>query len=254
MKRLYYHKKRPVVLPERWEELTATQYIHLAELLHSKLSDDAKVLHALRILLKKSVFTFMLMNKDMVARMCEHACWVFEVPVATKQLITSYKSFYGPANDFDNLTLAEFHACEMAYYQFTKTRDEEHLTTLAAILFRKPKAGYDIKVNKDGDVREAYNANVCAYHEIVISDWKRAVKYAILMWYDACRQQLEKLYPLAFGKQKAATPYFDGLFGLIRSLSGDKYGTFEDVEGMYVHNAFMEIVASKREEAELSKS
>jgi hypothetical protein len=93
MKRLYYHKKRPVVLPERWEELTATQYIQLAELLHSKLSDDAKVLHALRILLNKSVFTFMLMNKDMVARMCEHACWVFEVPVCTTQLNKKIQKF-----------------------------------------------------------------------------------------------------------------------------------------------------------------
>jgi hypothetical protein len=86
-----------------------------------------------------------------------------------------------------------------------------------------------------------------------VSKWPLAVKQAILLWYDGCRQMLVKSYPLAFGKGKANGNYYEGLFGMMRSIAGDKYGTLEDVENLFVHTMFMEIVACKKEEMEMEK-
>jgi hypothetical protein len=255
MKRIYYHNKmRPFSLPERWEELSSEQYIKAVALLHSNANSDEKILRALQLLLNKSDFTFKLMKKDIIVRLLDDAVWIFSTPAPTKQLLPKYKNYYGPESDFDNLTLVEFHHCEMAYYQFVKEKDDDQLTTLVANIYRHKKFNYDDKKNMDGDVRERFNVYTVMFNESEIKHWPQYVKLAVLMWYDACRQHLEKMYPLAFGNKKMAQHGFMGLFDMIRNLSGTRYGTFAEVEQMFVHNAFAEIIAAKREEMELEKT
>lgn len=252
MKRLHY-KKKHVDVAENWGELSAHQFIKLAGLLHSDIADDPKLVEAFRIISGKGMFLFLMMNKDFIYRSLEHVQWVFEKQLITKQLIYFYKGYCGPESDFDNLTLQEFHCCEIAYHECINKNDEQSLNKLVAFLYRKRKEQYDDKINKDGDVRCAFNYNECIFHLQHINQWPLNLKQAILLWYDGCRQMLVKAYPLAFGGKSKNDNYYEGLYGMIRSLAGDKYGKFEEVERMYVHNAFMEIVACKREEIELEK-
>jgi hypothetical protein len=254
MQRIYYHtKSRPYVIAAQWEELTPKQYIKIAALLHSKVSADEMLLRALRILLNKSTVGFKLMNKDIVARMLDHITWIFEKQECTKNLLPKYKNFYGPADDFDNLTLAEFHHCEMAYAQIVNDQDEDALTRLISFLYRIERFDYDAK--KHSDRRSPFNIQLCMFYENDVAAWEKAMKQAVLMWYDACRQMLVKMYPAAFGAKKKNDNYFEtfGLYNVIRNLAGTKYGTFAEVEDMFVHTAFMEIVSSVKENEELER-
>jgi hypothetical protein len=147
----------------------------------------------------------------------------------------------------------EFHCTEIAYQEVIRNNDEDALNRLCAFLYRPKKKGYDARINAEGDVRVPFNYNECIYYAQRIKRWPLAVKQAILLWYDGCRQMLVKSYPLAFGKGKANGNYYEGLFGMMRSIAGDKYGTLEDVENLFVHTMFMEIVACKKEEMEMEK-
>jgi hypothetical protein len=252
--RWLYFKKKHVTIADNWNELTQKQYISIAKILHSDvLSDDAKMLSALQVLLKYSTIRFLLLEEDFIVRCLPHVTWIFERDNITAQLIPKYKSFYGPAGEFDNLIGKEFHCTEIAYQEVIRNNDAEALNRLCAFLYRPKKHSYDMRVNKDGDVRVLFNPNECLYHAQRVRRWKPEVKQAILLWYDGCRQMLVKSYPLAFGKGKENGNYYEGLFGMMRSIAGEKYGTLEDVENLYVHTMFMEIVACKKEEREMEK-
>jgi hypothetical protein len=258
MKALVYYKKMyEIVVPESWDELSARQFIKIAELLHKRIEDETIALDkALHILSNKSLFMYLRIPLDIRQRAQEHAKWVFEDQLVTKQLIPLYGGLYGPESSFDNLQLAEFHHSEMAYHQFIFEKNEDFLTELCAVLYRQKRENYDAKRNSEGDVRIPFSFNDIEFHKRKIKSWPLAVKHAILIWYDGCRQQLVKDYPTAFNSDDLAVHdknFFEGLFGMIRSLSGPRYGTFKEVEHMGIHNAFMEIEASIEEEKELKK-
>lgn len=250
---LYHHKgkEKALIIPGAWEELSQKQLIKLAALLHSQ----APALHAqtriLHLLSGKSALAFDRIPAEIKFKALEHLGWL-EDNNLTKQLLPVYKGFYGPASDFDNIVLSEFHHAELAYYNYTKTGKPEDLNELIATLYRLPKAGYNKKLNKDGDIRRAFNYAEAAYNKKQVAKWSLAVKLAILLFYDGCRQHIVKLYPAAFDSSTASgSDYFQGLYKMIRSLSGNKYGTFNQVENLPLHTAFMEIVCSLEEAEEL---
>ena len=249
----YNHKgkEKAFVIPGAWEELSKKGLIKLAALLHSQ----APALHTqariLQLLSGKSDMAFVRIPAEIRFKALEHLSWI-ESNTLTRQLLPAYKGFYGPASDFDNIVLAEFHHAELAYYNYTKTSNIEDLNELIATLYRLPKANYNKRLNKDGDIRRAFNYAEAAYNKKKIAKWSLAVKLAVLLWYDGCRQHIVKLYPAAFNSSDASgAAYFQGLYKMIRSLSGDKYGTFNQVELLPLHTAFMEIVCSLEEAEEL---
>jgi len=253
---LYHHKgkEQAFTIPAAWDELSRKQLLKLAILLHS--SSQAPALHTqariLQLLTGKGRLAFIRIPAEVRFKALEHLSWM-ENNTLTRQLLPSYKGFYGPASDFDNIVLAEFHHAELAYYNYIKSGEPEHLNELIAVLYRRPKAGYNKKLNKEGDTRSAFNYAEAAYNKKKIATWSKAFKLAVLLWYDGCRQNIVKLYPAAFNSAQdpSGTAYFQGLYKMIRSLSGDKYGTFDQVEKLPLHTAFMEIICSLEEAAEL---
>jgi hypothetical protein len=256
---IYYKKQKTIIVPENWEELTQRQFIKIADLLHSGIEDDAIMYDkALFILCGKSLFNYLRIPLDMRERAQEHIQWVFsQEHLITKNLIPNFKGLFGPESNFDNLQLAEFHHSETAYHRFIFEKDEEQLNELVAILYREGKKNYDRQRNHDGDVRIEFSYNDITFHKHKVKRWPVAVKRAVLLWYDGCRQQLVKDYPEAFNSGEAAVVhdenYFEGLYGIIRSISGVKHGTFDRVERMTVPNAFLEIITSIKEERETAK-
>lgn len=251
MKQLFYDKKKSIVVAEHWDELSCSQFIGISKLLHSGMSDlEYAMDKALYILSGKWLLNFLMIPADLRLRMHEHIKWILEEKVTTKQFIKKYKGLYGPEDNFENLVMAEFHHTEIAYYKIVHEEDAiAGLNELVAILFReaKPKP-YNHKRNADGDHRIDFLFTDIQYHQRKVERWPVAVKQAIMIWYDACRQELVKLYPTAFaGSGGTSENYSVGLFGMMRNLSGGRFGSFEKVEKMPVHLAFSDVVESIQE-------
>lgn len=255
MKALCYDKNKKVVVAENWNELTTKQFLQIVKLLHVGISDEIEALEkALFILSKKVLLKFFFIPADMRVRMHEHVEWIFEQKGITKQFIPCYKNFYGPADDFDNLRMKEFHAAEMAFYILQQEQNIDALNELIAVLYRPGKKNYDTKRNIDDDIRIAYNHNETAFIKRKIKRWPLNIKRAILMWYHGCRQNLEETYKPVFEDNKAGSSkdYYDGMYGMMRGIAEKKtYGDFNEVGELYVHLAFKEINETKLEEREL---
>jgi len=252
---LIHYERRRYLMPENFNELTGAQLIRIARMLKAGIMDELKLL---RILLNKSRIKFWCIPLDAKARMLNLFDWVFAANTLTAQLITSYKGYYAPKGEFDNLTLAEFHFTELFYKMIIEGNDDA-LNSLIAVLYRKPKRNYDFGKDVDGDARIEFNANLIEYNSKRIARlFSGEVKTAMMMWYDGCRQHLTELYNEAFsspGAQETVDEY--GMYNLIRNLSGDRFGTIKEVEKVFVHTAFVEVEKiiedNKKTEAEIKR-
>ena len=255
MKALWYNKNKKVVIAETWNEITTNQFLRIVKLLHAGIVDEHLALDkSLHILSNKLMVFFFFIPVDTRQRMHEHCAWVFNQKDLSNQLLPKYRNFYGPADEFDNLCMKEFHAAEMAYYRLNEEKNINHLNELIAILYRPAKKNYDHKRNPDGDARIAYNPNETEWIIKKVKRWPLNMKRAILMWYDGCRQQLEDMYQPAFHNDGTTSSknYYDGMYGMIRGIAEKKtYGDFDKVGNMNVHLAFKEIIETKLEEEDL---
>jgi hypothetical protein len=242
------------MLPGEWEEVNSKQLKRLAVLLHSGLDSDMAKQKALHILSGKSLLMFLLLPLDLRHRAQQYAEWVFGKVDLTIQLIPKYKKFYGPDSDFGNLSMVEFHYTEMAYCDLILTKDEKHLTELIAVLYREGKEAYDFDRNVEGDFRKTFSHGLFEYGQKQIAKWPKDVKLAILLWYDGCRQSLVKGYPDIYPKkEKTRQIEFQGLYKMMRSVAGDKYGTIPEVEKMSVHTGHLEISCMLEDQANMKK-
>jgi hypothetical protein len=261
MLRLVYNKKnKSITIPQSWNEVSCKQFLMLVKLLHSAIEDkEIASDRALHILSNKCLLVFLMISPETRSRCWQHVQWVFKKQNITTQLLDKYKGLYGPASEFGNVLMCEFHHTEMAYHGLMHGDDEEKedaLNELVAILFREcKKEPYDLKRNPDGDVRIEFAYGDIEWHKKKVKRWPLNIKRAILIWYDACREQLRENNPSAFQGKASDADYYDGLYGVIRNIAADgKHGKFDDVEQMNVHNAFKEIVESIREAKELEAS
>jgi hypothetical protein len=238
MLKIYYHKKR-YLLPENFNELTGKQLVKLAHLTGASTGHERRVL---QILLNKNSLSFALIPVDVKWRLLRFIDWVFAANTLTAQLIPKYKGFVGAKGDFDNLTLSEFHFTEL-FYKMMVNGDETAACKLIAVLYRLPKKRYNYKKDSDGDARREFNSNeIDFYSKIIDKKFSPAVKTAVVMWYDGCRQNLIELYDKAFsapGAQEDADEF--GMYNMIRNLSGATFGPIKEVEKIFVHSAFVEV-------------
>ncbi len=250
MKKIIYHKNKSFLLSETPEELTGKQFIRIAGLLHQDYTTYLKAsLSALRILSGMSRWKFLRLSNEVKLNSLEHVQWVFDKISITKNLVPVYKNFYGPSDELNNMTLAEFHFAEQ-YYSQIKENDYSALPHLIATIYRKAKPGYDKSLDKDGDIREKFNSNVVDYYAAEIAKWPEEVKFAILIFYDSCREKIAKDNKEIFSGEAD-----DGLgmYSVIRMLAGSKFGDIEKVEEMFLHNALLELNLIKEEEKELER-
>lgn len=251
---LIYHKGL-MKLPENFEELSRKQFIGLSKLLFTGGDALRCKVQALKILCGFSAFKFALLKAEVISRAIEYVDWVFDPKnTTTKQLIPHYKGYYGPSSDFDNLRMKEFHMSELYYREIGNEENQDveaSINHLVAVLYRPGKWFYNKKKDKDGDIRRKFNENVTSYRSKRIAHWPLKVKQAIVLWYSSCRQQLEEDNPTVFrdGSGSSFESQFDtGMYGVMRSLAGDKLGPLEKIEGLHVKTCMLEIGLTKEEE------
>lgn len=237
-----------LTIPGSYNELTSKKALKLIRLFHSDTRIEAAEVIALRILSGSSLLRFKLLPAETIMRCLKHIAWVFEENKLTTQLLPWYrrtifhKKYYGPACGFDNLVMKEFHLTELFYLRITEG-DQSMLDNLIAVLYRPAKKGYNFKKNTDGDSRVPLSHNEIDYHAKIVGRWPLPVKQLILQWYDACREQvLSQNERLKKASDSGYISQFNtGIYGLIRSLAGDKLGTIKDVENMPVLQCMLEL-------------
>ena len=141
MQHIFYEKKK-LAIPSAWEELNGKQLKRLAVLLHRGKEKEETAMRSLHILSKISLFRFWLLPLDLRFRALPFVEWINKLKL-TCQLLPKVKGFYGPCQDFGNLTMVEFHYAEMAYCQLVKSKEQTFLTELISVLYREKKQGYD---------------------------------------------------------------------------------------------------------------
>jgi hypothetical protein len=264
---IYYDKTR-INVPENWNQLTRKQLVRLTALLHKGLHEDVVALEALRILWSKTKLRFYGIMRlwkpkvwdDLKVRALEHITWIFEKEIVlTEQLLAKYKGLYGPAAEFNNLKMIEFHACEVYYHRYISDKDIVWLNRLVAVLYRPAKEGsfktfLGIKTGQDhrktaGDIRQPFDEYISGYYSDKISKWNMAVRQSILTWYDGNRQMLIKFNQDVFsGKSDSKSNIADGMYGVIRAIAQSQiHGDFDKVSEMNVHKAVMEMRKSIEE-------
>lgn len=255
---LMYNDKEYLIASE-YNDLTDSQLIKLAPLLKSISEGDLAIsLKVLQILLNKSIASFYFMSLDFRERALEHVQWVFKENTLTKQLLPEIHGFFGPKSNFDNLTLEEYHCCEIFYTEILEGLSTSAIDKLIAVLYRKPKSlFYDHDKDPAGDARKPFNEHEIDYWAKKISKWNPALKDAVLMWYDGCRQHLISLYSSVFTPStEPSTDQLEvrGMFGVIRQIAdGNKYGQFEQVKKLNIHIALLEMEQLLKEAAEADK-
>jgi len=248
---------RLYTVPDSWNELTGRQLLQVMEVLYGDMPVNTARLKLLKILTGITWYRFFLVPLRERAEFLYLTDFLINDMGLTKQLLPEYRGFYGPDDDFNNITGEEYVFSEDYYFKaFTKegpdepkVLNEEMLNELVAVLYRRKKKGYDLTLNKDGDPREAFNQNICHYHaKHTICKWPLAARLAVFTWYENCRQNMINSNPDIF-KGGNGEPAKYGLISVMRVIAeGGIHGTFEQVQKMYVKMWMVEL-NEKYEEA-----
>ncbi len=243
-------KNKTLLMPNTFNELSANQLLDIMRTIIQARDRAVAELEACRILCDLSRISYGMLPLQVKHTLTEHVAWVFDTNTLTVNLLPSYDDLYGPANEFDNFTMKEWNACEIFYNEYTQEENALALDKLVAVLYRPAKPNYDFAKNSDGDCRLPLNINEVPYYEAKIAHWPFEIKMAILYWYDGCRNFLNDLYEVEKSNDK---PEVADLFLLIRSLCGEKYGSFHEVENMNVHQVMRELQAAQQELEEFKR-
>ena len=229
-----------------FNELESNQLIAICKVLLEQLSFELSEMKFLFILLGINRYSFLKIPIEAKSRMMEDIQWLFDIKGLTQQLIPKFSGLFAPTSEFDNLTMAEWNACEIYYHQYISNNNSTSLDNLVAVLYRMPKKKYDFLKNIDGDCRVIFNEHECQWMASAkIAFWPDEVKMAILAFYDGCRESVIAMYDLF--NQKEETDSAPGMFEIMRLLSGERYGNFKEIEQLNVHIALRDMECTKKE-------
>lgn len=210
-------------LPETWNELSRKQLLHVSNLIFSK---SRFYVTAMKITKHLSQIPFIAFNwisdQDKVF-LAKQFPWLIDfdqklIPVnkiaLTDQLIPEYRNYYGPAKNFDDLTVDEFHFADKLFIRYLQTRKPDDLNLFVSVLYRRKIHGHRVHFNnKTIEIRAAR-----------IAGWSSKVKLAIFLWYYGCKNEFIKNNPDLFPPSAESHPL--GFYAVISNLS-PKFGTIE---------------------------
>lgn len=264
--RLIDFNNRLRAIPENWNELTRRQLLQVMKVLYGHYEMDAGRLMLLKIILGVGWYRWCRTPILYKHENLDRVEFLLAENTLSRQLIREFKGYYGPDDDFNNITGEEFVFSEDAYFSsFTRANKsadreihEEGLNKLVAVLFRQKKPGYNTKLNVDGDPRMPFNQNISNYNaDRVISKWPMHVKLAVFTWYECCRQEMIEQNPDVFGGGNSEPAKY-GLLSVMRVIAESGiHGDFEKVQKMYVKMWMVELNEKaeeiKREEKAFKK-
>lgn len=257
--------RKVYAIPSHWNELTSRQLLQVMKVIYGDYDILAGQLMLLKIILGVSWYRWCRISISEKHANLDRVEFLLASNELSRQLIKQHNGFYGPDDDFNNITGEEFVFSEDFYFKsFSVSKEtgrmihEDQLNQLVSVLFRRKKEGYNTRVNADGDPRQPFNQNIAAYNaDRVISKWPKHVKLAIFTWYECCRQQMIESNPEVFGGGNSEPAKY-GLLSVMRVIAESGiHGDFDKVQRMYVKMWMVELNEKaeeiKREEKALRK-
>lgn len=271
MRQVLYNERQTLKLAENWNELSAEQLILIApSLLQKEVSQpvQAWIAHVL-LGIKNKAYNVKASRKkggydyyggELVDRIVPEIQFLFGKCQLTAQLlpvINVRKRFqffgttelHGPAESFNNITIAEFSDTESCLTQYEITGDVLWLNRFIAVLYRPQKTKHEIKSPEfNGDMRQVYNFHLNDFIAVMVSKLSIGMKAAILLNYYGCRAEFVECNSFLFekGKGKGEGTFTD----VIHALAGPKFGTVDETGRVLLKVAAKELKLMKESNAQ----
>lgn len=168
-------------------------------------------------------------------------------------------TFYGPADRLANLTIEEFAAADLFFYNWKSKDSLTDLDRLITILYRERA-----EIPSSTDIRKVYSKFDLIERGKVIPKLDVKTKMAIGLTYLSCRNLIVKKYPVVFSKNRVEEKRkkkYQSFSGVIISMCMDEIqplGDYERVKDTLVDEFFSllseSILIQKRRQRELDKS
>lgn len=263
--------KKTFMLPQSWNELTGAQLVAIAPLLlQRELSITIRAYIAFILCgFGKAAFTAKATRKpdgydyfanELIDQIVPRIDFLFDKNQLTAQLLPVLKvkkrfrffgstELYGPADDFNNLTIAEFADAEACLTQYEQTHDDIWFNRFVAVLYRPRKSKADIASPQfNGDYRQPYNFHLNDFIAAMLTGLKHSEKAAVLLWYYGCRSSFVESNAFLFRGQGSTG---GGTFtDVIHSLAGPKFGTLEETGRVLLKIAAKELFLMQEAAAE----
>ncbi len=158
------------------------------------------------------------------------------IRVQREQRFFATQKLYGPAKNFENLTIAEFSDAETCIDNYEESKDELWLNRFLAVLYHP---GSRLFASPDG--RKPYNFHMNDLIAEMVSKVDAGTKAAIVLWFHGCRAQLVKDFGSLFSKAKAQTNEKTSWTAIIHDMAGAKFGTIDQTAQQPVRVIFYEL-------------
>jgi hypothetical protein len=228
-------------VPESWNELTPPQLVKAMKVIYSDMDNAAKLFKLFQIITGMNQWRFFWAPITEICDAIHLAVFMVQPADLTKSILVKFRGRVGPADDFDNITGAEYAHTEYFFQQYLETKDPARLNELVGVLYRPARRGYDHTINPAGDAREPFNSRIIGHYSKCVCGWPDPVKKAVLTWYDSCRRNLMANNPRVFGGGQGVEP-LHGIWSIMRGIAEKgNHGQFKDVELMPIKEIMMEL-------------
>lgn len=262
-----FYKGEFTDVPASWDELSGRQLVRIVGILTGPYMRDVQRIRLLQVLLGWSWWKMLLTlgmlrfwelpklqsslrrlqlfgnAVDRTARLAEAAeqltAFIFEGNTLTKNLLPKYRGHFGPADSGSNLRMAEFAFAENYFLAWKAEGKTADLNKLVAVLWRP---GRNSKERREaGDCRNALVPPLIEQHAAIVDRWPLAVRESMALIYDGIRKAKLSGNRVFEGKSEEAETLY-GLWSVMRQVAkAGHFGTFKDVEDLYVDTVLMEL-------------
>ncbi|MBK8146295.1 MAG: hypothetical protein IPK62_15570 [Bacteroidetes bacterium] len=223
-----------VQFPTDWSELSAKELSFIAEAIYAGKLKEADLF--LCIIMNRS------RKKNLIPLLDLEQCAIDGIPLVkfiteeimlTKNPMPEVKDYFGPADNFEDLTCGEFEDAEACFFSLKEMKEEKYLNSLMATLWRKKVNGKRIPYI-DYDVKP---------HMSVFEKINFKNKIIVFLWYIGCRENIAKLFPLIFSGEgpESDTPPALAFTNCIHMGAGVKNGTRDNIRKMLLKEFLYDI-------------
>lgn len=237
--------------PASWGEINGEQLLFIAATFGSSLPVE-KAMQILAVMLYQiDIELVKHIPERHLERLAQSIKYVLARNELSQWLIPVLKlrlrKYYGPKDELENITVEEFTFTELCYERYQQTGKVEYLETLAAILYRPCRwrgieSDIRIKFTEYGYIKRARK----------FMRLTKAMKVAIYLNYEGCRNLLHVRYPVIFEKEKKVkagnTTSLTGWDNIVHSAAGDIFGPLLDTRQANLHD-FLKRLSTRMKDA-----
>lgn len=250
--------------PSKWDEISEKQFIAWAAACLKRLDIGDCIRLCIKVFYNIPLLPFLRMPESWRIQIAPTLGFLFEKQLPVKWVIkvirpsTPFRitKYYGPDDRLANCTINELRYALIFYQAYTRLKDkgdtveneaEECLDQLIATLYRPKRKGII-----SHDIREDLTDYGVRQRASLMRKLPAKVRHAILLNFEGCYAHIKKNYLDKLPKEGKAS---EGLFdfnGIIRTVSGGKFGPKAQTEQTLIYD-FLEHLVENAEEVERMK-